>query len=396
MATPAPAGVEFTGRREALFKIIFKNALLNIVTIGIYRFWGKTRVRRFFWSNIVIGGEPLEYTGRGLELFIGFLIVLAVLIPLSLIQQGLAFLVGTESDAVDALSFVVFLVLLQFALFRMWRYRLTRTRWRGIRFRLEGSALRYAGRAFLWLLAQAVTLGIATPWARVDLMRYKLRRVNYGDTAFGFEGRGRDLLVPWLIAWVPPALLVVVALTLLFGGDFAIFGGVSEGQASPPTVSVGFLLLPLAALLFIPLFIWYRVREFRYFIGSLGFANARFESSARMQNVILPMLFAAAIFLFVFGFLATVAQVVLVALVKSGEMPSFEILAMLIPFALFVLVLLFAPLVTYPVVVFTIVSHLWTTLSISNPEAFNRAVQATEEGPKFGEGLADAFDVGAL
>ena len=72
------------------------------------------------------------------------------------------------------------------------------------------------------------------------------------------------------------------------------------------------------------------------------------------------------------------------------------ILSQFIFFAFIIFFLLFMPLITYPIAVFSIVRHAWTTLTVSNPEAFNRAVQATEEGPKFGEGLADAFDVGAF
>lgn len=41
----------------------FKNGLLNIVTLTLYRFWAKTEVRRRIWSGVSLNGEAFEYTG---------------------------------------------------------------------------------------------------------------------------------------------------------------------------------------------------------------------------------------------------------------------------------------------------------------------------------------------
>ncbi len=325
-----------------------------------------------------------------------------MLIPLSLIQQGLAFLVGPASlfanGALNLGYFLIVLFLLQFALFRMWRYRLTRTRWRGIRFLLEGSALRYAGRAFLWLFAQVLTLGIARPWARVDLMRYKLRRVHYGDTPFGFEGSGLSLLGPWLITWLPPVLLVGVALVLTGSEGFAFFGTMSDGGTPPPSAfPVALAFAPLAIPLFILLFIWYRVREFRYMVGCIRFGDAELRSGVRFWGVFPWLLLMAVIFFGLFLVFSIVVPLVLAAAMgTSASSGQIMIIGQITGFAFIILFVLFMPLITYPIAVFSIVRHVWTTLTASNPEAFNRAVQATEEGPKFGEGLADAFDVGAF
>jgi len=81
--------VAFTGRRGPLFKLLLRVTLLTILTLGIYRFWGKVHIRRFFWHNIRLLGDPLEYTGTPMELFLGFLIVIAALIPLTMAYAGL-------------------------------------------------------------------------------------------------------------------------------------------------------------------------------------------------------------------------------------------------------------------------------------------------------------------
>ena len=41
-----------------------------LVTLGIYRFWLNTDMRRFLWSNTEVAGHGLEYTGTARELLI--------------------------------------------------------------------------------------------------------------------------------------------------------------------------------------------------------------------------------------------------------------------------------------------------------------------------------------
>ncbi|HET9175437.1 MAG TPA: DUF898 family protein, partial [Pseudolabrys sp.] len=74
-------GVRFLGQRRAYWRLLIRGAALLMLTLGIYRFWLATDVRRFLWSNTEIAGEPLEYTGTALELLLGFLIAIAILIP---------------------------------------------------------------------------------------------------------------------------------------------------------------------------------------------------------------------------------------------------------------------------------------------------------------------------
>ncbi len=78
-------------------------------------------MRRYFWNNLAVRGDPLEYTGLAIELLLGFLIVLAIFVPVQL-------------------AYALALTLLTpYALYRARRYRLSRTRWRGIRFGQDAS-----------------------------------------------------------------------------------------------------------------------------------------------------------------------------------------------------------------------------------------------------------------
>ena len=78
-----PAGaVNFLGKEGAYWRLRIKGAALLVFTLGIYRFWFATDVRRYLWSNTEIGGETLEYTGLATELLGGFLIAVTIVGPL--------------------------------------------------------------------------------------------------------------------------------------------------------------------------------------------------------------------------------------------------------------------------------------------------------------------------
>src|SRR5580700_6809410 len=129
---PPPAGaVNFLGKEGAYWRLRIKGAALLVLTLGIYRFWFATDVRRYLWSNTEIGGETLEYTGLATELLGGFLLAVAILVPLYTTIAGTALAFDHAEAATTAIGFVVLLLLGQFALYRARRYRLTRTVFRG-------------------------------------------------------------------------------------------------------------------------------------------------------------------------------------------------------------------------------------------------------------------------
>ena len=188
---PPPAGaVQFLGKEAAYWRLRLKGAALLVLTLGIYRFWFATDVRRYLWSNTEIGGETLEYTGLATELLGGFLLAIAIVGPLYTAIATAALALDTATAAIAAIGFLLLVLLSQFALYRARRYRLTRTVFRGVRFDQHGSAWRYAFFALLWWTLAVVTLGLAYPWAQASLQRFKMRHTSYGDLPGSFAGSG--------------------------------------------------------------------------------------------------------------------------------------------------------------------------------------------------------------
>ncbi len=403
--------VRFDNSRGALIRLLIKNFLLNLITLGIYRFWARTNLRRYFWRGIEIDGERLEYVGRGIELFIGFLIVVAVLflaaIPLYVIQF-LSLGAGSAFEiVVNLLYYSILLVLIQVAIFRARRYRSSRTVWRGIRFGLEGRSLHYAGISCLYGLLVLMTLGLAAPWRNVALQRYLMDGTRFGQQHFRFDGDGRDLLPIWsivmLAGYAVMALIVVVNLQLVVGiFEFSVAPPEDAAQTAAAQALVGginpsgwwpFLFLPV----YFVLRLWYGVRQFAYFVNRTTFGETSFASSLRTPQVIWYLVaFGVLVFLGVAATVAIFAGLIVVPAVGGAGSQMLSVLSLvslvLLAFVLFALLNVLRIAWLY----FELLRVGCKSISIRNFAAVDNVVQGADDTMKFGEGLADALDYGDI
>lgn len=237
---PVPEVAEkavFTGHNADFRWLVTKGALLELVTVGFYRFWLATGIRRHLWGCTFLGGDPLEYLGAGRELLFGFFFALTILAPVYLAY----FLLGVEAERYKAFASaplgMFFFAFTQFALYRARRYRLHRTAWRGLRFGMGGSGAAYARRAILWSFAVFLSLGLALPWAEAALERYKMKHSFYGALQGSFVGRGRDLFARGWWIWFSAIFFTVLYFAVVSrlpdplddDADFGWVDGLAEG-----------------------------------------------------------------------------------------------------------------------------------------------------------------------
>jgi hypothetical protein len=57
LAAPAGNPVRFVGEARFFWHLLVRGAVLLMFTLGIYRFWLITDIRRFLWSNTELSGE---------------------------------------------------------------------------------------------------------------------------------------------------------------------------------------------------------------------------------------------------------------------------------------------------------------------------------------------------
>ena len=404
--TTAPAqatAASFDGRRGELAGLLFRNLLLTLATLGIYRFWAKTRVRGFLWRHVKLLDEPLEYLGRGTELLIGFLIAVVVIAPLT---SGFSWLPSFIPEGVpygglvlQALYYGILGFLVQVAVYRVRRYRLTRTAWCGVRFGLEGSAFKYA---LIWCLYGAVTLatlGLAYPWLRVATTRYFANNARFGTTVFSFDGTAGRLFLRWLVV-VTPALAAIFLFLLLNQEALADFWSRHRGQIPDPPSIVGAAggldLAPLGLLLLSAVFLtWYRVSEFRHLVNAVNIGETRLESGLDAGSVYgIQFVFYLFVGFVAFGMSITVG-VILAALKVSGVPVSgaLAVAAGLLGTGAAYWLFGLAKTLMFKI---PLLESVCETLMLVQPEALERTVQVTTALPGHGEGLADALDVGGF
>jgi uncharacterized membrane protein YjgN (DUF898 family) len=398
-AFPAPAAglpvrPQFTGSGRRFVRLLIIGGLLQLITFGFYRFWLITDVRRHLWSGTSIDGDALEYTGRGRELLIGFLIAIAILAPLFLVY----FLIGVEAERYKAFAslplYLILFFLMQFATYRARRYRLTRTVWRGVRFWMTGSGWAYALRSFLWMLFVAITLGLAYPWREAALERYKMRHTFYGDLQGRFAGTGWGLFKAAVALW----LIGLLAFAAMIGVLVALDPQFGEGA---PTMGAGqqALLGALPTLFVILLAIlWpiYQAIEWRWWASGMRFGEVTFESAfPRTKVLVLYLRYIGYVFLasILAGIVIFAAAMGLRGVVSPDfiDTAKYPLIALA---ALGYLIVLLGVGVAYR---YFLQHQLWRslvdTLTIRNLEVSARVVASGDKVNALGEGLLDGLDV---
>ena len=411
---PAPAAptrpVCFTGDAGAFWRLLLRGALLLAVTLGIYRFWLATDVRRFLWSHTEVSGEHLEYNGTATELLIGFLIAIAILVPINLVFFLAALGMATVGEVASMLGFPLLFVLGQFAVYRARRYRLTRTVLRGVRFHQTGSAIRYAFCATFWWALIVLTLGLIYPFMQASLERYKMRNTYYGDLPGRFEGSGFRLFLRgfpmWFLVMAPLVFGIIAALGALNWTDLATitesssvtedFGLGENWVASLVTGGVAASVSVVLALLLFPIF---QAMVLRWWLDGIRFGELTVHShllKRRIYGAYMRFLGYALLFSLLAGIVAAIGFFSFHFLSATPHQSTFEVAGTLATVALYVVVMLGFSTIYQATVRLALWRHGVELVEIDRLDVLDRVKAIGEASSAVGEGLADALNVGGI
>jgi uncharacterized membrane protein YjgN (DUF898 family) len=403
-------------RRPGLWKIMFTNLFMGIITLTVWHFWGKTNVRKHIWSCIQINGEPLEYTGRGGELFRGFLLVFVVFIlPLLLLSGWLSLSLGPQHPAIKALNLIFFAagyLLGGFAIYKARNYQLTRTNWRGIRGNMAGSAGLYSLTYFGNILAKWFSFGWATPVMNVVMSEQMIGDMRFGDSSFKFKGRAGPLYPTYALCWFLTLLVVIGGGGLFFYEIIQLSGiGLSDAfdhlfktkEGVKPTEEefkvIGFFMLGILGLLLCYVLVipalWsiYTAKELRTLANYTRFDGAQFKLNATAGNVI---------WLAIGNLMIIVLAIAIATGLCFGLGFVVDWLGLGVSTTVAILIGVMALVVyqgvwtlTRPIIIQRNIAFVFKRLTMDGAVDLNRIRQSIAARPTRGEGLADAFDLGA-
>jgi uncharacterized membrane protein YjgN (DUF898 family) len=194
-------GMGFLGNGRILFSITFTNLIKTILTLGFYRFWAKTRLRKYIFGETLFAGDRFSYHGTAKELLRGavsfglFFIIFVVVSVYTFVEYG-----PIASEVVGNIFTIIFMVVLPFLIVGAWRYRLSRTAWRGIRFSFRGQGRKALTVYFKGYLLVLLTLGLYWPYFKMETEKFWRQNSWFGNVQMYFSGKGKDFLKKFLIA----------------------------------------------------------------------------------------------------------------------------------------------------------------------------------------------------
>lgn len=383
------------GKRRTLFWLATRTGVLTVLTLGFYRFWMKTRLRRWYWSAIRPGGHPLEYVGDPVEKLLGFLFAVVILAfyigVVNLLLMFASFSLFQDNFAAYAVSLVGVIPLWFFAQYRARRYILARTRWRGLRFGLEPGAWGYAGRAVVHWIVTILSLGLLWPRMTFWLEKYKTDRTFYGSARMHQGGTWTMLYT----AMKPLLLSLVVA-------------GIGVAVIYSDNSPVGIGICIIAGFIALYGLVHYRVTTLRLLTNAKTVNGVKLSiapSSFRvlMIYVLGTLLAGVAVFipLTVLGLLMLLVQSAdvlaemglddMVAPIAGLGRYVIIAISILIYFTIF---LLWSSL-TNVFVTLPVVRHYFSSLTLSPADRITAIRQRPRDEFAEAEGFADALDVGA-
>jgi len=143
--------VLFHGKAGEYFSIWLVNALLTMITLGIYSAWATVRRRRYFYGNTEISGDRFDYHARPIDILKGRIIVFVGLVLFFILSATLPF--------ITLVFMLAFLALIPWLVIRSWRYNAIMSSFRGIRFNYHCRI----GRAY-WVMYLAPILLIISAY----------------------------------------------------------------------------------------------------------------------------------------------------------------------------------------------------------------------------------------
>ena len=392
-----PAQTEFSGRRWRLFWLALRTGFLTVLTLGFYRFWMKTRLRRWYWSSWRPDGHPLEYVGDPWEKLLGFLIAVVFLAfyigIVNLLLMFASFSLFNGNFAAYFLSFLGVIPLWFYARYRARRYVLARTRWRGVRFGLEPGAWGFAGRALWHWFLTILTLGLLWPRKAFYLEKYITDRTYFGAQRLHQGGDWRSLRRPFLGIWVPGFVIAVSGFATIAWETHAAFLALGASMVVAPFWMVFGLVN-------------YNVKKLRYLTSQKSAGEVQLAINPRFWKVTGIYFWGYTLAGVVVSLLMTPAAIAAILIIESDglaelgverttieTLPEPVLTAMAI--GLYFLVFVVWSTLMHAFIRYPLMRHYASTLTMTNSDQIAGISQRPRDEFGEAEGFAEALDVGA-
>ncbi len=340
----------FWGRGRTLFGIFIVNTFFTLLTLGLYSFWGRVRIRQFLSSQTSFAHTRFSYHGTPQELLKGWSKAFAVFgLPYAFLSLVPLIWDQIPTWIPNALAGTMALCFIPVAVVGSHRYRLSRTSLGTIRFSFRGHVKKYMK---IWVLGSVLTLltaGIYYPFFENARRKFLIAHTYFGNRPFTYSGTGSGLLGIYAKALASTVLIVVTLLGINAGpeGLSVLAQWPSDGWRD---LFFNSLFITGLLTLLLPWF-YLQVAKQRYQWNHSDFGDAHFQFSASTWNLM--------------------------------ELRMTNFLMLILTFGL-----------AWPWVQVRNLQFLYYHLSLQGPLDFQRIEQEAQDASPTGEELAGYFDAG--
>jgi uncharacterized membrane protein YjgN (DUF898 family) len=289
------ATVQYHGSLGKIYGIWLSNLLLTIVTLGIYGFWGRKRIRQYLASQVTLNGDPMEYQGTVAEHVIGTIKFVGVILALYMLFGAIFPLPQPDIETMKkwqetspqllledgkfkehfanefiygTLENIFYIFFMGLFIFTSRCYRINRVSWQGIYHRLDGSMWQYAFLRLYVLLGKFFTLGLLAPQLDTKWASWTYSRLFFGNQPAHLlpyspskELKRTNLITILLILGFTLIPLIFPAVFLYFFSSYKVVGAL--------------LLYPFIFLVRL----YYHAAFYREFLGHITVAGVLVDSS---------------------------------------------------------------------------------------------------------------------
>ena len=186
--------LKYLGQGGEFAIIFFKNIILTIITLGLYYPWAKVERLKYHYQSTELESARFSFSGTGKEVFKGFIKIYAIIF---LLYAFVIYAASSQNTVLFAVAigifYIFFLLFIPFAIHGSLRYKSSRSSWKGIYFKYLGDRMELFWKCITGMLLTIFTLGIYGAWFSVDIRKYVLSHLRFGNLSFDFKGSGDTL-----------------------------------------------------------------------------------------------------------------------------------------------------------------------------------------------------------
>lgn len=192
--------LQFNGVPLDYFKINIVNWILTLLTLGLYYPWARAKRLKYVYGHIELNEENFHFSGTGREMFIGFLKVIGIY--LAIVGITILSIDVFQSPILMLLVYAIIIAVIPLAIHGSFKYRMSRTSYRGIRFGYRGSRKELTLNFYKYIFLTIITLGIYSSWLAMNVRRYTHSHIRYGDVEFHNNSRGGEFFKIYIVGYI--------------------------------------------------------------------------------------------------------------------------------------------------------------------------------------------------